>query len=118
MISYIIDFIVIVCCITKYVCSDVGARYYYENRILLTGLVDAYFVCAWIEQVFQFMMFALTMYILYKIRTILNKRPVCQTGLCEETPKEEDSTSTKSKSDDDDHGIIAADKSSLLDSRG
>ena len=59
-------------------------------------------------------MFILTVIILYKIRTMLNQRPVCQTGLCEST------SSTKAAAQDNEagssspSGIEVADNSSLL----
>ena len=49
MISYAVDFTVVVCCITKYVCSSVAARYYYTYKILKMELVNAYFWSTWIE---------------------------------------------------------------------
>ena len=60
-------------------------------------------------------MFFLTVLILYKIRSMLSQRPVCQTGLCESSSSGKTANAAEDKNTSSD-GIEVADNRSLLSS--
>ena len=70
--SYSIDFVIVTCSIIKYACAAKGVREFYESRYYNQKLREAYFITSIIMQCFQILMFILTVFILYKIRTMLN----------------------------------------------
>ena len=112
--SYSIDFVIVTCSIIKYACAAKGVREFYKFRHYNQKLREAYYIASIIMQFFQILMFILTVIILYVIRTMLSKPPVCQTGLCQSASSSrggaQDDNNRSSSSD----GIEVADNRSLL----
>ena len=86
-ISYGIDALFIVCMLTKFVTVYISASDLYDENDPGKGCYMAHYSATIVEQCLQMVLLILSLLILYKIRTILGQRPVCQTGLCQELPQ-------------------------------
>lgn len=75
--SFLLDFFLFCCCIIKFVDIYFGV-YNYVDRGSITELQKStFFVTTLIQQALQGLVFCSALLILYKIRRILNLRPIC-----------------------------------------
>ena len=81
-VSYSIDFTIIVCVVIKFVSVYEGAEMSYEDDRVSMLLYHLFYVPTIIQQCIQLLAFIMSIFILFGIRNVLNKRPICQTGLC------------------------------------
>ena len=114
-ISFAIDFVIVACSIIKYACAKKAVEQYYDEQEFNKKLREAYYISSIIMQCFQILMFFLTVLILYKIRSMLSQRPVCQTGLCGPSSSGNTTDAAEDKNTSSD-GIEIADNRSLLSS--
>ena len=103
------------CSIIKYACAKRAVEQWYNKQEYNNKLREAYYISSIIMQCFQIVMFFLTALILYKIRSMLSQRPVCQTGLCESSSSGNTANAAEDKNTSSD-GIEVADNRSLLSS--
>lgn len=104
------------CSIIKYACAKRAVEQWYNKQEYNNKLREAYYISSIIMQCFQIVMFFLTALILYKIRSMLSQRPVCQTGLCESSSSSGNTANAAEDKNTSSDGIEVADNRSLLSS--
>ena len=74
---------IVICVIVKFVTCYLGAENVFNHEQRNSKVFNGFYTATLIQQILQLTAFITALIILYLIRTILRKRPVCQTELCE-----------------------------------